>query len=178
MICLTAFYFMNPQQKIVEGRCISPLAGSFVAFDIVKVNPFNQSIQSDPRLASLFYRDTPWSTRLTTKHIGSTKAGRRSAGLGLTLANVQLHDRHALTTSRSFLPKVNRLVEMVNRRAGLNNSAGKSEDGTVFQDPMPVFEALYRMEISGDPFKNDQDCETAVCSEDARNDRPRLEMYT
>jgi hypothetical protein len=44
MICLTAFYYMTPQQKMVDSRCVSPLAGSFVAFDIVKVNPFNQMI--------------------------------------------------------------------------------------------------------------------------------------
>ena len=41
VINLTAFYYMSPQQQMVNGRCVSQLAGSFVAFDITKVNPFN-----------------------------------------------------------------------------------------------------------------------------------------
>jgi hypothetical protein len=41
MISLTAFYYMTPKQKFVDQRCISALSGAFVAFDIVKVNPFN-----------------------------------------------------------------------------------------------------------------------------------------
>lgn len=41
VISLTAFYYMSPQQSIINQRCISPLIGSFVAFNILKVNPFN-----------------------------------------------------------------------------------------------------------------------------------------
>ena len=55
MICLTAFYFLTSQQKIVNERCISPLEGCFVAFDIVKVNPFNQTLDSDVNLQKIFY---------------------------------------------------------------------------------------------------------------------------
>jgi hypothetical protein len=38
----TGYYFMCPQQVILKGsdRCVSPLLGCFVAFDLVKVNPF------------------------------------------------------------------------------------------------------------------------------------------
>lgn len=40
---------------MIKQRCISPLIGSFVAFNVVKVNPFNQMITRDSRLAKLFY---------------------------------------------------------------------------------------------------------------------------
>ena len=63
VINLTAFYYMSPQQQVVNQRCISPLVGSFVAFNVQKVNPFNQMIGSDSRLASLFYNHE--------SHIGS-----------------------------------------------------------------------------------------------------------
>jgi hypothetical protein len=43
-------------QKNTE-KCVSPLYGSFVAFDLVKVNPFNQMINSDKALASLFFNN-------------------------------------------------------------------------------------------------------------------------
>ena len=55
VITLTAFCYMSPQQAVIKQRCISPLIGSFVAFNFVKVNPFNQMITRDSRLAKLFY---------------------------------------------------------------------------------------------------------------------------
>jgi len=55
VINLTAFYYMSPQQQIMNGRCVSQLAGSFVAFDITKVNPFNQLIGKNSKLAEFFF---------------------------------------------------------------------------------------------------------------------------
>jgi hypothetical protein len=85
VISLTAYYFMCPQQQIEKTteRCVSPFLGSFVAFDIVKVNPFNQMIGRDVALAKLFYADQTIST---------TTSQRGSKGLMLTLENIKMHD--------------------------------------------------------------------------------------
>lgn len=85
MICLTAFYFMTPQQKFVNQRCISPLVGSFVAFDITKVNPFNQMLDADPKLAGLLFSAS--SSRSATKKADKS-SGVDPKKLGLTLANI------------------------------------------------------------------------------------------
>jgi hypothetical protein len=79
MISLTAFYFMTPVQKFVESRCISPLQGAFVAFDIVKVNPFNQMVDADPKLSSLLF---------------SASSSKQVPSRGLTLENIRLHQEH------------------------------------------------------------------------------------
>ena len=55
VINLTAFYYMCPMQQVVNLRCLSPLVGSFVAFNILKINPFNQMVGRDSRLAELFF---------------------------------------------------------------------------------------------------------------------------
>lgn len=52
---------------MINERCISPLLGAFVAFDIVKVNPFNQMIGKDSELASLFYNNSVNSSLRTSK---------------------------------------------------------------------------------------------------------------
>jgi hypothetical protein len=81
---------MTPQQKFVNQRCISPLIGSFVAFDITKVNPFNQMLDADPKLAGLLFSTS--SSRNTTKRADKS-GGVDPRKLGLTLANIQLHDQ-------------------------------------------------------------------------------------
>ena len=126
MICLTAFYYMTPQQKFVNQRCISPLSGSFVAFDIVKVNPFNQMVDADPKLAGLFYKQSARTSLNTTKCLGAHSKLQTSSAidpkkLGLTLANIQLHEQNALKSNNQFLPKVNRLIDMVQNHGNHRN---------------------------------------------------------
>lgn len=116
VINLTAFYYMSPQQQLVNQRCISPLVGSFVAFNVQKVNPFNQMIGSDSRLASLFYNHE--------SHIGSrqvscptSKSLPPGARRGhLTLENLRLHDKVTREANDNFLPKMNRLMHRVSNR--------------------------------------------------------------
>ncbi len=95
VVNLTAYYFMCPQQQIQKAteRCVSPLLGSFVAFDIVKVNPFNQMVVKDAALASLFFNNGDQSTTASSS-VRETKlgflGGRHSM---LTLENIKMHDR-------------------------------------------------------------------------------------
>lgn len=153
MICLTAFYFMTPQQRMVDSRCISPLVGSFVAFNIDKVNPFNQMIDADPKLATLFFEQSSRTTRATTKNLVAgtkmlTRSGIDPRRLGLTLANVQAHEQQVFASNRSFFPKVHRLLDLANTRPTNHLSRIKSDAGhsSLFGDRAPVFEALLRME--------------------------------
>ena len=92
VVNMTAYYFMCPQQAIQKGseRCVSPLLNSFVAFDLVKINPFNQMIGRDAALASLFFNNGEPSTAN-----GSMKTSKKAVGRGsmLTLENIQMHDR-------------------------------------------------------------------------------------
>ena len=84
---------MCPQQQIVNQRCISPLVGSFVAFNILKVNPFNQMVGRDSRLAELFF--TPVKEQVE-RDLESTmvSTGHNTKGpAGLTIENLKMHDR-------------------------------------------------------------------------------------
>jgi len=87
MICLTAFYFLTPQQKFVNQRCISPLLGNFVAFDIVQVNPFNQTLDSDANLRKIFYNQSASTSTTSTKRL-SQAPHLNARMLGLTVANI------------------------------------------------------------------------------------------
>jgi len=92
VINLTAFYYMCPQQQVVNLRCVSPLVGSFVAFNILKINPFNQMVGRDSTLAELFFSsDKVMSTKtLDTSTMASTGCNNSA---GLTLHNLKLHDK-------------------------------------------------------------------------------------
>lgn len=97
VISLTAFYYMSPQQSIVNQRCISPLVGAFVAFNILKVNPFNQMITRDSKLAKLFYSYDSASSFNGLSKVGSLMQSKQAAAVGastLTLENLKLHDKY------------------------------------------------------------------------------------
>lgn len=174
MICLTAFYYMTPQQKFVNQRCISPLVGSFVAFDITKVNPFNQMLDADPKLAGLLY--TASSSRCSSKK-GNKSVGVDPKKLGLTLANIQMHDQQAKRAGDKFIPKVNRLIDMVQGRGVPQPKSQKAT--TVFQDDFPIFDALYEMEQEcassrgsrnrGEKIEDLEDEDTALYSQNERD---------
>lgn len=55
MICLTAFYFLTSEPKIVNDRQIYALSGCFVCFDMVQVNPFNQILSTDEKMKYLLF---------------------------------------------------------------------------------------------------------------------------
>jgi len=101
-----------------------------VAFDIVKVNPFNQMIDADPKLAGLFYKQSARTSLNTTKCLGAHSKLQGSSAidprkLGLTLANIQLHEQNALKSNNQFLPKVNRLIDMVQNHGGNRHQIGE-----------------------------------------------------
>ena len=79
VISLTAFYYMSPQQSIVNQRCISPLIGAFVAFNILKVNPFNQMITRDSKLAKLFYSFDTSSSLNGLSKVGSLMHSKQAS---------------------------------------------------------------------------------------------------
>lgn len=142
---------MTPMQTFVDGRCISPLVGSFVAFDIVKVNPFNQMIDSDHKLAGLFFKSSTRSSANTTKQAIGKYAGVDAKKLGLTLANVQIHERNASSSNNRFLPKINKLVDMVHngRNPHGDRYRARTEDdksSACFTKENPIFDALYELE--------------------------------
>ena len=107
----------------MDQRCISPLIGSFVAFDIVKVNPFNQVLDSDPKIASMLFSST------------SSKSNQ-----GLTLENIKLHQQQ-VTQNNCFVPKVNKLLDMAKK---YNTSEAKTV--TDFHQDFPIFDALVELE--------------------------------
>jgi len=88
------------------------LIGSFVAFNILKVNPFNQMIGRDSRLASLFYdKASGVSGRASTGALSKATDGEEaSENSGLTLQNLQLHYQVTQKANNRFLPKMNRLM--------------------------------------------------------------------
>jgi len=95
VINLTAYYYMNPQQTIQKGsdRCVSPLLASYVAFDIVKVNPFNQMIGKDAVLASMFFNNRGDLTTTAATSVNTSKVPRADRHSMLTLENIKMHDR-------------------------------------------------------------------------------------
>ena len=158
VINLTAYYFMCPQQQIERGseRCVSPFLGSFVAFDLVKVNPFNQMIGKDAALASLFYcnsdSNTTASASINTSKFKSFQGGAL-VGSGrhsmLTLENIKMHDIHIKDTNSHFYPKLNKLVDLANRRlvkGGALDGAVQGRTSTNFTGSFSIFDALYEME--------------------------------
>ena len=104
MISLTAFYFVTPEQRFVDHRCISKLHGTYVAFNIQKVNPFNQMLDRDPRLSDMLYRQNCHSSSK------SSLTQSKSDKFGLTLANIQLHENQVQKSANKFMPKMNRLI--------------------------------------------------------------------
>ena len=130
---------------MIKQRCISPLIGSFVAFNVVKVNPFNQMITRDSRLAKLFYgyaEKQMASSVGTLTELGSLACSKKkSAAIGsatLTLENLQLHDKYTQDANAHFLPKMNRLMQNVANRPT-----------TQFSGQFSIFEALYELENFG-----------------------------
>ena len=111
VINLTAFYYMCPQQQIVNLRCISPLIGSFVAFNILKINPFNQMVGRDSRLAELFFNsDFEIATSRLSHQSTMPSTACNNSGL-LTLQNLQMHDKNIQEANEKFLPKMSRLMQ-------------------------------------------------------------------
>ena len=151
MINLTAYYYMNPQQTIQKGsdRCVSPLLASYVAFDIVKVNPFNQMIGKDAVLASMFFNNRgDLTTTTAATSVNTSKVPRADRHSMLTLENIKMHDRQIVETNNKFFPRINKLVEVANKRyakvAELNR--GKLGSSTNFTNTFSVFDALYELE--------------------------------
>ena len=73
-------------------------------------------IDADPKLAGLFFKQSARSTANTTKNIttGQTLgSGVDPKKLGLTLANVKLHEKNASQSNDRFLPKINKLINLV-----------------------------------------------------------------
>ena len=128
---------------MVDFRCISPLIGSFVAFDIVKVNPFNQMIDADPQLASLFYKQSVPSTMCnTTKVNGGTVID--SSRLCGALMNAQKHENAANGVNQNFVPRINKLITLCE-----NRNLTPQLKSTVFKNEVPIFDALYELENGG-----------------------------
>lgn len=72
-----------------------------MAFNIVKMNPFNQLIGRDHKLAEFFYQ----------KRMGDLNPGCVSKeSCGLTMAGLKLHDAISQSTTNQLLPKMNRLM--------------------------------------------------------------------
>ena len=117
---------MCPQQQLVNNRCVSAFQGSFVAFNIFKMNPFNQLIGRDHRIAAFFFQ----------KQAGGLSSGSVSKdSFGLTMAGLKLHDAISQNTTNQLLPKMNRLLQMqVNRPT------------TQITGPCSVFDALLEAE--------------------------------
>ena len=107
---------------MVNGRCVSPMGGQFVAFNIHKVNPFNQMISRDSRLAALFFKPS------------CTSSGAASKEGVLCLQNLQLHDKLSQHTTQALIPKLNRLMNLGNRPT------------TLITGNHSIFDALIEME--------------------------------
>ena len=93
-----------------------------MAFDIVKVNPFNQVLDSDPKMASMLFSGT------------STK------NQGLTIENIKLHQQQ-VSQNQNFAPKVNKLLQMAK-----NFNANEAKTVTDFHQDFPIFDALVELE--------------------------------
>ena len=89
------------------------MVGSFVAFNVLKVNPFNQMITRDSKLAKLFYNYDTASSFNGQSKFGSLMQSKQSLEIGastLTLENLKLHEKFTHEANNQFLPKMNRLV--------------------------------------------------------------------
>ena len=56
---------MTVNQRIENNRCTSPIQISGLAFDILKVNPFNQMLVRDQKLSETFFSSENWISLLT-----------------------------------------------------------------------------------------------------------------
>lgn len=65
----------------------------------------------------------------------------------LTLENIKMHDRQILDTNNKFYPRINKLVEIANKRyAGREKNIGKLGTSTNFTSSFSIFDALYDLE--------------------------------
>eukprot|EP00347_Sterkiella_histriomuscorum_P018336 403345893 len=147
VINFTGYYFMCPQQQMIQEKCISPLLSAFVVFDVVKVNPFHQMIGKDSALAQLFYSGSETTSLKSSKSLTAF----RNQSL-LTVDNIKMHDRHTQDANNKFYPRVNRLVEIANKRYN------KQQQGTStnFTSSYSIFDALYDMESFNVSTKHSQ----------------------
>lgn len=65
----------------------------------------------DAALASLFYNNGVGSYT-----VNSTKAMADHRNSMLTMENMKLHDRHTQDANNKFYPRINKLVDVANRR--------------------------------------------------------------
>lgn len=109
----------------------------------MKVNPFNQMIGKDSALASLFYNGSSTHSSLQSSVVG-TKFGMKS---NLTLENIKRHELYTQEANTKFLPRINRLVDIANRRFQNRDSSGPhNKSSTRFSATYSIFDALYEME--------------------------------
>jgi hypothetical protein len=113
--------------------------GSFVAFNILKVNPFNQMVGRDSRLAEMFF--SPPETRENST-LASTACNTKSSP-GLTLANLKLHDRALQEQNNHFVPKMAKMMQ-------------QQQATTEFTGKFSIFDALYELEVTNSPTKGTQ----------------------
>ena len=63
----------------------------------------------------------------------------------LTLENIQTHDRQIQNCNLKFYPRINRLVDVANKKyQGNNNNNGRPS--TNFTSSFSIFDALYDLE--------------------------------
>lgn len=113
---------------------MSPLVGQFVAFDIVKVNPFHQMIGKDSALAALFYGSLSSGSSMGSS---DSRLGDRSL---LTLENIKMHEKFTQDSTTKFHSRLAKLLELADKRT---KNQGPS---TNFTGTFSIFDALYELE--------------------------------
>jgi hypothetical protein len=104
-------------------------------------------IGRDAALASLFYNNN--DSRTTSMKGSKSIANGFQRNSMLTMENMKLHDKQTLDANNKFYPRINKLVEMANKRfkVGVNperyNVRGTS---TNFTGSYSIFDALYDLE--------------------------------
>jgi hypothetical protein len=105
-------------------------------------------IGKDAVLASMFFNNRADITTTATTSVNNSKipGGRNSM---LTLENIKMHDKQIMETNNKFYPRINKLVDMANKRyaKGVDvGNRGKFGPSTNFTNTFSVFDALYELE--------------------------------
>ena len=85
-------------------------------------------------------------TNTNNSSMKSSKIPGATRNSMLTLENIKMHERQIQQTNHKFYPRINKLVEVANKRYAKDDNRGKLGASTNFTKAFSVFDALYELE--------------------------------
>lgn len=104
-------------------------------------------IGNDAVLASMFFNNRgEISTNVSSSSVNASKMPGGVKNSMLTFENIKMHEKQIHEANNKFYPRINKLVEIANKRYVNDGNRGRLGPSTNFTNTFSVFDALYELE--------------------------------